>query len=422
MGECDGTAGGESVVRMWYGNPLAGSSNSVTATFMRVIDGGQPVAGSWNLDEGSGTIAHDTSGNANDGDLFYGPTWVDGKHGKALTFNGVNDYVFDPSTPNIDGGFQVSYEAWVYPTSKPADGHYGGIVVAGNGYDGGWINMQCRLLYLATMNFDMNCGTNNSNTMVYWYTSNVYSINSWYHVVAVFNNGFTDIYVNGNLNNGIGTTSPGAFVNTATPNIVSIGTHVKPDGSSAGEYFNGTIDEVRIYNRALNADEVLDLYNNYGYTTTNYPGRVLVRKYTSPEPTITSLGAEKTPTVRIANGMLYVNQNANGSLNVTYGNFSSGDSSDIIIYKDTNGNGTLDIPGDTEVYNQTDALTGSDDQVIKVNWIPDSTGLNWVVANGVHSSIVVTDIKPVSPVPELVTVALVGIGLIGLMLAFRKKN
>ncbi len=37
----------------------------------------------------------------------------------------------------------------------------------------------------------------------------------------------------------------------------------------------------------MNAEEISDLYNNYGYTTPNFPGKVLVRKYTFPEPTLT---------------------------------------------------------------------------------------------------------------------------------------
>jgi hypothetical protein len=53
------------------------------------------------------------------------------------------------------------------------------------------------------------------------------------------------------------------------------------------------MDEIRIYNRALTSEEVIDLYNNYGYATTNNPGRVLVRKYSSPEPTAT-VGAEES--------------------------------------------------------------------------------------------------------------------------------
>ena len=53
------------------------------------------------------------------------------------------------------------------------------------------------------------------------------------------------------------------------------------------------LDEVRIYNKALTGAEISDIYNNYGYTTENYPGKVLVRKYTEPEPSV-SLGEEET--------------------------------------------------------------------------------------------------------------------------------
>jgi len=113
--------------------------------------------------------------------------------------------------------------------------------------------------------------------------------------------------------------------------------------------------------------------------------------------------------------MLFVNKNSSDNFTVKYGNFSNGDLLNIRIYRDTNGSGTLDIPGDTEVYNQIDALIGSNEQVIQVNWIPDAAGLHWVVANGAHSSIVVTDIKPVSPAPELVPAALVAMGIIALV-------
>ncbi|MFQ6120757.1 MAG: hypothetical protein ACE5KE_12850 [Methanosarcinales archaeon] len=46
----------------------------------------------WTFDEGSGNIAHDISGNGNDGSV-YGASWTSGKVGKALDFDGSNDYV-----------------------------------------------------------------------------------------------------------------------------------------------------------------------------------------------------------------------------------------------------------------------------------------------------------------------------------------
>ena len=44
----------------------------------------------WHFDEGAGSVVEDSSGNGNDG-VIYGATWVEGKFGKALSFDGVDD-------------------------------------------------------------------------------------------------------------------------------------------------------------------------------------------------------------------------------------------------------------------------------------------------------------------------------------------
>ena len=51
------------------------------------------IAGIWLFDEGKGDIAKDSSGNQNDGTLTNGPKWLEGKFDKALSFDGVDDYV-----------------------------------------------------------------------------------------------------------------------------------------------------------------------------------------------------------------------------------------------------------------------------------------------------------------------------------------
>ena len=50
----------------------------------------------WRFDEGSGSVANDSAGNGNNGNLVGSPMWVDGQTGKALEFNGVKDYVDTP--------------------------------------------------------------------------------------------------------------------------------------------------------------------------------------------------------------------------------------------------------------------------------------------------------------------------------------
>ena len=66
----------------------------------------------WHFDEGSGSTVKDNTGNGNDG-IIHGATWVDGIKGKALKFDGKDDYVEvqDSSSLRINGNIAV--EAWV---------------------------------------------------------------------------------------------------------------------------------------------------------------------------------------------------------------------------------------------------------------------------------------------------------------------
>ena len=90
---------------------------------------GGPVA-EWRLEEGIGTLAHDTSGQSNVGSLLpspNGPAWVNGKWGKGLQFDGLDDYVDVGNPPSLDiTGNQVTVEAWV-KWNQPQTG-YPGIV------------------------------------------------------------------------------------------------------------------------------------------------------------------------------------------------------------------------------------------------------------------------------------------------------
>ncbi|MFH1716128.1 MAG: LamG domain-containing protein, partial [Planctomycetota bacterium] len=67
----------------------------------------------WTFDEGSGTIAADYSGNANDGVLNGGGQWVDGQLGGAIQFNGTNSYVAAPHIPFNSRSFTIAM--WVNP-------------------------------------------------------------------------------------------------------------------------------------------------------------------------------------------------------------------------------------------------------------------------------------------------------------------
>jgi len=137
-------------------------------------------------DEGSGNIVKDTSGNGNDG-IIHGATWVDGKYGKALSFDGVNDYVDCGNDESLKiNGNQITVEAWVY---IKGDGINWGIIVIGG---------QVNTAYTLTKyngNDDRILWRHKNSGRRYGYgevkSASAVSRNVWLHIAAVYD-GSTD--------------------------------------------------------------------------------------------------------------------------------------------------------------------------------------------------------------------------------------
>jgi len=258
---------GREIFWLYYGSGNFSGASDVDATFIRVIDG---LVASWHFDEGSGTTAYDSSGNNNDGTI-YGATWINGKFGKALNFDGTDDYVSDGSNINVD---DLSVEALV----NVEEFEEWDVIVQRANDDGRGFAL--RLGPYSGFAFQAKQYSAVANKVKYFC-----STNEWYHLVGTYSSeSGLSLFINGEE----ATTDYNSEAEDGGGTILEIGRRA----NAAQNYFKGIIDEVRIYDRALTPEEVLDLYNNYGYTTTNYPGKVLVRKYTEPEPSV-SLGAEE---------------------------------------------------------------------------------------------------------------------------------
>jgi len=261
-------------IYMYYGNPSASSASDASATFIRVIDG---VAGSWHFDEGAGNTAYDTSGNDNDGTLENGPQWVDGKYGKALSFDGSDDYVDCGYGESLNITDAITIEAYVKFSSLEQTG-----VIYSRGehfayYKGVMLSIRTNNVLEFWLGNGTEAGVLDSVSGV--------PTNQFSHVAGVWDGTTMIVYINGESK---GTDSFSGPIVYHTSHAV-IGAR-----SAGGRNFSGIIDEVRVYDRALTAEEISDLCNNYGYTTENYPGKVLVRKYTEPGPSV-SVGGEETP-------------------------------------------------------------------------------------------------------------------------------
>lgn len=210
--------------------------------------------------------ADDRIGNY-DGFPRNGAGFATGMIGQAFSFDGVDDYVWVPNTTAIDGGPEATYMAWVYPDVLPGAGTYYTLLNGGDSTHPTWITQQARLLYWNQSGegrFYMDCATMGiDDSYTSRYTAGTYAPGNWYFVVAVFDNGIIDLYVNAVLDNGtVVSNSPGTVLRTDAYNQVSIGAGVRFDESLVASPFAGLMDEAAIYGVALGAAEINEVYTN----------------------------------------------------------------------------------------------------------------------------------------------------------------
>ncbi|MFA5587820.1 MAG: LamG domain-containing protein [Mariniphaga sp.] len=207
---------------------------------------GADLVGWWNFDEGSGSVAKDSSGYGNDG-IIVGATHTDGVPGtlgSALDFNGVtNSYVRISSFNGLQGKSQATISFWTREN----------VITSGDRYPL-WANSNVLIAFGTTEPDNMRVRWNLQGD---WRDQhNIYNIlqeKVWYHWIVTFNLGLTTIYVNGDVE--------GGGTNTQTT-ISDVSTNYDIGYRSGSSYvpFNGLIDDVRIYSRALTAYEVQTLY------------------------------------------------------------------------------------------------------------------------------------------------------------------
>jgi len=183
------------------------------------------------------------------------PTWnASGRYGGAYKFDGNNDYIDAGDINATDNTTSLTYEAWIYRT--------------GGDTTGGIISKYASTSSLVTLSLggtisggdDLVLRVSNGSTSYGYTSSNLISLNQWYHVVMVFNGSATGnaerlkLYLNNenrtlNFSGTIPSTTP------STTSSVLIGWYADKQ-----HYFGGMIDEARIWNRSLTADEVKQHY------------------------------------------------------------------------------------------------------------------------------------------------------------------
>ncbi len=226
---------------------LAALGLALAAPDKLVADLNDGLVGYWSFDEGQEGTAYDYSGNGNHG-AIEGASWTCGVCGSALYFDGVDDYVSIADSPAFDVGDEITVGAWINTT----------VVNAGSAIAVHDLSQAKWLLYAS--------GSTHTVSLFYVRTSSGWELAGdsssvsdgvWHYVVGTFRRSSPlariRMYIDGVLTG----TNDGFDESILAGDQ---GVHIGSRWGGLSDGFNGIIDEVRVYDRALSPDEILDLY------------------------------------------------------------------------------------------------------------------------------------------------------------------
>jgi len=233
---------GFSIKKVLLENNFTGVPNNIT-----LVDWEEEKA-YYRFDTGSGTTLVDSSGNGNDG-IISGASWVSGKFGNALEFDGENDYVNISDSPSLSLK-NMTITFWFYPKSTK------------------------RRVLQKQLEYDFYI--NDNSELEFWFSDGSFwyggssegcylsvSLNQWHFVAAEVNtSGIGKLYVDGNI---VTCQAYEPFYLGDTSSPLRLGTTI-----DSQQFFNGTLDELRIFNRTLTDEEISYLYNQYHPDIYNY--------------------------------------------------------------------------------------------------------------------------------------------------------
>jgi len=217
--------------------PASGGTSTTTPPTSAPVSGGLVAA--FGFEEQRGTTVYDASGNGNHGTVSGARRLTSTPFGRALRFDGVDDWVTINDNPSLSLATGMTLQAWVYPTAAMK----------------GWATALVKELsgqpvYSLYANGD---GQRPASIVTTGGAERILSsggtlpTNAWTHLASTYDGANQMLYVNGVL---VGSRPQAGSISIS-------GGKLRIAGNSVwGEYFAGYIDEVRVYNRALSQAEI----------------------------------------------------------------------------------------------------------------------------------------------------------------------
>ena len=197
------------------------------------------LVGYWAFDEASGSVATDGSGMGNNGNII-NATRVPGESGGALSFNG-NAYVDLGNNASMNFSGAVTISAWINPQSVVAAND-----ILSHGYSASPI--QAVFMHIYQGRYEVGSQINDGTAFIAAAAVPAGDVGTFVHLAGVYDGSTWTLYRNGVA---VATTPSGAVSTTVNANW-AIGAR----GGGGSQLFNGVIDEVRLYQRALSAAEI----------------------------------------------------------------------------------------------------------------------------------------------------------------------
>ena len=252
--------------------PANGSSQAQNSIFVNVsasdlnnistfIDFDNSLVGWWRMDDinqtGLGSLVYDKSAYGNNGTAYGNAVQTSaGKLGKGFNFDGDGDYVDAGNDASLDFNTTFTISAWV--SSKGGIWERvvskGGQTAVMGGFELVTGNVENKFIFRIS----------NTTNFPWMETTNTYALNTWHHVVGQWNGTAMLIYVDGVFDK--------SQAQATYSNSSSYSLKIGRNPVESFKYFNGTIDDVMIFNRSLSADEITALYANQSnrYLTNNF--------------------------------------------------------------------------------------------------------------------------------------------------------